>query len=244
MSIVLVFRILYYKILYKTKSVLYSITKKYQEDNTMIRSLHIDEGTAFSYIEYRPDSYTNDKKYPLIIQLHGAGERGNGREDLPIVEVHGFSELLKSDEFDCVVVMPQCPKEDFWAARVESVLRFVDEMKEKYSVDEKRVYLTGLSMGGYGTWYTAMARPGLFAAIVPVCGGAMTWNAGVLDMPIRVFHGAEDNLVDVRNSDEIVDKLKFLGKDVEYIRLDNVMHNAWDHTYDSELMNWLLSKHR
>ena len=209
----------------------------------MIKLSHIGE-EVFSYIEYRPEKLEVSKKYPLVIQLHGAGERGNGNEDLQLVEVHGFSELLSSEDFECIVVMPQCPKNDFWAGRVESVVAFIEQLKGKYPVDEKRIYLTGLSMGGYGTWFAAMARPDLFAAIAPVCGGGMALNAGVLDMPIMVFHGVEDNLVDVRNSDEMVEKLKFLGKDVKYVRLDNVMHNAWDYTYDSKLMNWLLSKSR
>ena len=210
----------------------------------MIKNYHINEGTSFSYVEYSPENLDTSKKYPLIIQLHGAGERGDGNQELPIVEKHGLSKLFARKDYDCICVMPQCPKESFWAARVESIVSFVLQMVEKYPVDATRVYLTGLSMGGYGTWYTAMARPDLFAAIVPVCGGGMAWNAGAYDMPIWVFHGAEDNLVDVRNSDEMVDKLKFLGKDVKYSRLDNVLHNVWDYTYDEEFMQWLLSKHK
>ncbi|MBE6571810.1 MAG: phospholipase [Ruminococcaceae bacterium] len=210
----------------------------------MKKIMHVADGTVFSYIEYIPENFDETKKYPLVVQLHGAGERGDGKDDLHLVEVHGFSKLFAKQEhdFECITVMPQCPKDTFWAARVESVCKFIDEIIARRPIDEKKIYLTGLSMGGYGTWYTAMAYPWKFAAIAPVCGGGMAWNAGVLDMPIRVFHGAEDNLVDVRNSDEMVDKLKFLGKDVEYSRLDGVMHNAWDRTYDTELMEWFLSK--
>ena len=206
--------------------------------------MHTADGTVFSYIEYIPENYDETKKYPLVVQLHGAGERGDGKDDLPIVAVHGFSKLFEKEEcdFECITVMPQCPKDTFWAARVESIGKFIDEIIARRPIDEKKIYLTGLSMGGYGTWYTAMAYPWKFAAIAPVCGGGMAWNAGVLDMPIRVFRGAEDNLVDVRNSDEMVDKLKFLGKNVQYTRLDGVMHNVWDHTYDAELMEWFLSK--
>ena len=210
----------------------------------MKKIMHTADGTVFSYIEYIPENYDETKKYPLVVQLHGAGERGDGKDDLPIVAVHGFSKLFEKEkcDFECITVMPQCPKDTFWAARVESIGKFIDEIIARRPIDEKKIYLTGLSMGGYGTWYTAMAYPKKFAAIAPVCGGGMAWNAGVLDMPIRVFHGAEDNLVDVRNSDEMVDKLKFLGKNVQYTRLDGVMHNVWDHTYDAELMEWFLSK--
>ena len=210
----------------------------------MIKNYHINEGTPFSYVEYSPEKLDSSKKYPLIIQLHGAGERGDGNTELPIVEKHGLSKLYARKDYECITVMPQCPKDEYWAMRVESVVGFILQMIEKYPVDADRVYLTGLSMGGYGTWYTSIARPDLFAAIVPVCGGGMSWAAGVLNMPIWVFHGAEDNVVDVRNSDEMVEKLKFLGKDVKYSRLDNVLHNVWDYTYDEEFMDWLLSKHK
>jgi predicted peptidase len=125
---------------------------------------------------------------------------------------------------------------------VKELKALIDRVAAEYGILRDRIVLTGSSMGGYGTWEMGMCYPETFAAIAPVCGGGMAWNAGVLDMPIRVFHGAEDNLVDVRNSDEMVDKLKFLGKNVQYTRLDGVMHNVWDHTYDAELMEWFLSK--
>ena len=206
----------------------------------MLRTEHRDEKWEFPFVKYAPT--TNKEKLPLVIQLHGAGERGCGKEDLAKVDVHGFSKLLKSSEYDCIFVMPQCPVDSFWAARVESIVRFVCQLAEEYNVDKDRIYLTGLSMGGYGTWYTAMARPDLFAAIAPVCGGGMAWNAGVLKMPVWAFHGAEDTVVNPMQSDEMVNKLKSLGADVTYTRLEGVGHNVWDYTYNDELMNWLLDK--
>ena len=204
----------------------------------MIRTEHKSNEFEFDFVSYEP--YKNSDRLPLIIQLHGAGERGNG--DLEKMDVHGFSHLLKKQDFPCVVVMPQCPQNTFWAARVESIIRFIDAMKKKYNSDENKVYLCGISMGGYGTWYTAMARPDLFAAIAPVCGGGMAWNAGTLTMPIMVYHGAEDKLVSINQSDEMVNALKTLGRDVTYHRIDGVGHNVWDKTFDEELMLWLLSK--
>ena len=118
-------------------------------------------------------------------------------------------------------------------------------MIEKYNVDSNRVYLTGLSMGGYGTWFTAMARPDLFAAIAPVCGGGMAWNAGVLkDIPIWTFHGVEDGTVSVVQTDEMVEQLKNIGADVKYSRIDGVGHNVWENAYNKELIEWLLSKEK
>ena len=149
-----------------------------------------------------------------------------------------------TEDYDCMVVMPQCPLNSFWAARVESLVRFVEQLIEEFNVDPKRVYLTGLSMGGFGTWYTAMARPDLFAAIAPVCGGGMAWNAGVLDMPVWAFHGAEDNVVSPFYSDRMVEKLKELGADVTYTRVDGIAHNVWENAYNKELLEWLLSKEK
>jgi predicted peptidase len=140
--------------------------------------------------------------------------------------------------------MPQCPKESFWAARVESILKFIEKLKAEFSADEDRVYLTGLSMGGFGTWFTAMAKPSEFAAIAPICGGGMAWNASVLNMPIWAFHGAKDTLVDPFHSDDMVRALKENGKDVTYTRVDNVGHNVWENAYNAELVDWLLSKKR
>ena len=111
-------------------------------------------------------------------------------------------------------------------------------------MDEDRVYLCGISMGGYGTWYTSMARPDLFAAIAPVCGGGMAWNASVLKMPVWAFHGAADNVVSVTQSDEMVRAIENAGGNVKYTRIDGVGHNVWDYTFDRELMEWLLDKKR
>lgn len=208
----------------------------------MQRTEHREEKWMFPFVKYSPQN--SDKKLPLIIQLHGAGERGYGKEELDRVDVHGFSALVKDAEYECILVMPQCPCDTFWAARVESIIKFVEQLKEEYNVDEDRVYLTGLSMGGYGTWFTSMARPDLFAAIAPVCGGGMAWNAGVLKMPIWAFHGADDCTVSPNQSDEMVAKLKEAGADVTYTRLDGVGHNAWDYAYNEELLEWLLSKKR
>ncbi|MBQ7097034.1 MAG: prolyl oligopeptidase family serine peptidase [Clostridia bacterium] len=208
----------------------------------MNRIEHREEKWVFPFVEY--SSGEKNEKKPLIVQLHGAGERGEGKEDLAKVDVHGFSKLLMNEDYDCTVVMPQCPLNTFWAARVESIVRFVEQLIEEFDADPKRVYLTGLSMGGFGTWYTAMARPDLFAAIAPVCGGGMAWNAGVLDMPVWAFHGAEDTVVSPFYSDRMVEKLKELGADVTYTRVDGVAHNVWENAYNKELLEWLLSKEK
>lgn len=206
----------------------------------MIRTEHNESNQIFPFVAYTPEKL--EGKLPLILQLHGAGERGCGEEELRLVDVHGFSKLLSQRDYPCIVVMPQCPKDTFWAAKVESILAFIDQLKALFPIDENRICLTGLSMGGFGTWFTAMARPDLFAAIAPICGGGMAWNAHVLTMPVWAFHGTEDTAVTVRHSDEMVDALKKAGRDVTFTRMDGVGHNVWIHAYNDTLMQWLLKK--
>lgn len=204
----------------------------------MIRTEHREEKWPFAFVEYASSEING--KPPIIIQLHGAGERGEGKDDLALVDVHGFSKLLSKQDFPCIFIMPQCPKNTFWAAKVESLVKFVEMLIAEYGADENRIYLTGLSMGGFGTWFCAMARSDLFAAIAPVCGGGMAWNAEVLTMPIWAFHGACDPVVAPSHSDEMVNKLTSLNYNVKYTRIDGVGHNAWDYAYNEELALWLL----
>ncbi len=138
----------------------------------MKRIEHREGNLIFPFVKYSPE--VKSGKLPLIVQLHGAGERGSG-EDIEKVDVNGFSKYLKNAEHNCIVVMPQCPENTFWAARVESIIRFIEKLIEEFDIDKDRVYLTGLSMGGYGTWFTAMARPGF------VCRNrsGVRWRNGV-----------------------------------------------------------------
>lgn len=202
----------------------------------MKRIEHREDRYPFRFVEYVPENA--GEGLPLIIQLHGAGERG---DDLSLVDVHGFSKVLAKEDINCRFIMPQCPKETFWAARVESIVELIEKVIKDFDVDPKRVYLTGLSMGGFGTWYTAMARPDLFAAIAPICGGGMAWNAGALTMPVRVFHGVNDNAVSVNQSDEMVNAIKARGGNVEYTRMEGVGHNVWEHAYNKALADWLFA---
>ena len=200
------------------------------------------ENEIFSYVEYAPENMKEG--LPIVFQLHGAGEKGNGRDELPLVDVHGFSEFLKNNDRECIFIMPQCPVDTFWSARIESIVKFIEEKIAQYKADTSRVYLTGISMGGYGTWLTAMARQDLFAAIAPCCGGGMPWNAATVTMPVWIIHGAQDTTVNVFYSDEMAERLKEAGKEYIYTRLPGVTHNAWDYTFKAELIDWLLSKQK
>ena len=198
----------------------------------MKRIEHREEKWPFAFVEYSPETMT--KGLPIIIQLHGAGERGDGKDDLALVDVHGFSKLLKKKDFPAIFIMPQCPTESFWAARVESIVRFVEMLTEEYRADKSRIYLTGLSMGGFGTWFTSMARPDLFAAIAPVCGGGMAWNVGVLDMPVWAFHGEDDPVVLCVESKNMVKAINDAGGQAKLTILPKVQHNCWDYAYSQK----------
>ena len=198
---------------------------------------------GFPFIAYIPDTVSEHPA--LIIQLHGAGERGSESVDLDKVLVHGFSSIVNDDNLkDCILVMPQCPQNSFWTARTESLKLFIDNIIDIYAIDTGRVYLCGLSMGGFGTWYTAMAYPDLFAAIVPCCGGGMAWNAGVLKMPIWAFHGKEDTIVSVNQTLEMINGLKDRNTNFRYTLYDGVGHDSWKKAFSDELLAWLLSQHK
>jgi predicted peptidase len=196
--------------------------------------------SGFPYIAYIPDAISNHPA--LLIQLHGAGERGNGGDELEQVLVHGFSKVVNDSNLkDCILIMPQCPADTFWVAKIESIKKFIDKMIATYSVDKNRVYLCGLSMGGFGTWYTAMAYPALFAAIAPCCGGGMAWNAHSLKMPIWAFHGLDDTSVSPSQTIEMIDALKGIHPCLKYNLYEGVGHDSWNRAFSEETLDWILS---
>lgn len=196
---------------------------------------------GFPFIAYIPDNLS--KNPSLVIQLHGAGERGNGNEDLEKVLVNGFANIVNDNNLkDSILVMPQCPKDSFWAAKIETIKLFIEKIIEEFSIDKSRIYLCGLSMGGFGTWYTAMAYPDLFAAIAPCCGGGMAWNADVLKMPIWAFHGKEDTIVSPNQTIEMINALKDKNPNFKYTLYDGVGHNSWVNAFSEELLSWLQSQ--
>lgn len=195
---------------------------------------------GFPYIAYIPDHISDHPA--LLIQLHGAGERGNGEADLDRVLVHGFSKIATDQNLnDCILIMPQCPTGTFWVAKIESLKKFIDDIMLAFSVDSNRVYLCGLSMGGFGTWYTAMAYPNLFAAIAPCCGGGMAWYASALKMPVWAFHGLEDTTVSPHQTIEMIEALKGNNPNLKYDLYEGVGHNSWNNAFTEETLNWILS---
>ncbi len=199
---------------------------------------------TLDYLLFLPEDYAKDadKKWPLILFLHGSGERGN---DINKVKVHGIPKIVEDKkDFGFITISPQCPDNGWWKANELELL--LDDVVAKYHVDADRVYLTGLSMGGFGTWDLAIDAPKRFAAIAPMCGGGNPYMARRLkDIPIWVFHGDADKAVPVQKSDEMVDALKKAGADVKFTRYEGVGHDCWTQSYDNpELYTWFLSHKR
>jgi len=204
----------------------------------------ITKELSCKYLLFLPEGYgKGEQKWPLMMFLHGAGERGS---DLNLVKKHGPPKIVESrKDFPFIVVSPQCPADDWWTEKTEVLIHLLDEIEGWYKVDTERVYLTGLSMGGYGTWALASEHPERFAAVVPICGGGKRFMAWRLkDVPVWAFHGGKDNVVPVKESEDMVEAVKGRGGDAKLTVYPEAGHDSWTATYDNpELYDWLL-KHR
>jgi len=237
----------------------------------LLRTLKYN-GQTHRYQVFVPPDYTPERTWPVILFLHGAGERGTDGFKQTAVGI-GQAIRMNVERFPAIVVFPQVPPERAWfGEQAEVAMAALDEVMATYSVDPERVYLTGLSMGGHGTWYVAYHWPDRFAAIVPICGFIVFPEAArgffgelppeqleiqsaedpyrkvaerIKHLPIWVFHGADDPVVPVEASRRMVEALRELGADVQYTEYEGVGHNAWDPAYaESALMPWLLSHRR
>ncbi len=246
----------------------------------------ITKTVGYQYLLSLPTGYDAkaDKVWPMILFLHGSGERGTDpwkvamhgppkmlRGNIPVAPATGPATkapvtpaetpeararreaATKALAENFIVVSPQCPAGVSWDD--EAVGALLDEIAVKHKVDAKRVYLTGLSMGGFGTWSYAMKNPERFAAIVPICGGgepgtvrrtARTKKAELISLPVWVFHGAKDPTVALDESQQMVDALKKAGAtNVQFTIYPEAKHNSWTETYNNpELYAWLLKHSR
>ena len=205
------------------------------------------------YLLFLPAGYEAKarRRWPLLLFLHGSGERG---ADLRLVMKHGPPRLAAHrPEFPFIVVSPQCPAHRTWDTA--SLLALLDHVTKKLRVDRRRVYLTGISMGGYGVWNLAVAEPQRFAAVAPICGGGDVLpvflappakEKALRSLPVWAFHGARDELVPVSESERMVGALRRLGAtDVRLTVYPDAGHDSWTETYDNpKLYEWLLSRSR
>lgn len=220
------------------------------------------DGGTLNYREFIPTGLEAGKKYPLVVFLHGAGERGDDNTAQLIHGVKNFVTDAAQKASPCFVIAPQCPKDQTWAsidrtqdkatlkpepsAPLSLVLQLIDRLQKDHPIDADRLYITGLSMGGYGTWDLLMRHPDKFAAGVPVCGGGDVSRAdAIATIPIWVYHGAKDEAVPVERSRELVDALKAAGGKPHYTEYPEVGHDSWNGAYaDAEMMAWLFQQKR
>ncbi len=195
----------------------------------------------FNYILELPKNELPGQLRPLIVFLHGSGERG---DNVDLVRVHGpwyFAE--DNDDFPFIILAPQCKEGETWEPVKLDLL--LDDIIASYPVDTNRIYLTGLSRGGFATWDWVLYHPDRFAAIAPVCGASNyhVLNANKLkDIPVWVFHGAMDDIIPVSFSADLVKKLRSLGADVKFTVYPNAGHDSWTETYmNPELYKWFLN---
>jgi len=199
------------------------------------------QGLAYG-VEY-PKGFEPSQVYPVLLFLHGAGTRGSNTEKLV---THPFREaLLKHEGLPFVTVVPLCSK-DTWFDMWERLEALCLHLVSQPYVDKSRFYLMGASMGGYAVWQLAMSMPELFAAIVPICGGGMYWNASRLKtVPVWAFHGALDPVVLPEESQKMVDKINKKGGSAKLTVYPNNGHDAWSDTFaNPEVFAWLLSHRR
>ncbi len=190
------------------------------------------------YLLYLPKDYSKQKA-PLLLFLHGSGERGVG--NLPLVKKHGPPKIVEHKPLPFVVVSPQCPTDQRWDAAVLSEL--LDEIVANYEIDENRIYLTGLSMGGSGTWLLAASDQQRFAAIAPLCGrGELASAKKLAGLPTWVFCGAKDRQQTVQNAKDMAQAITNAGGKAKLTIYPDLPHDCWTVTYDNpEFYTWLLS---
>lgn len=225
------------------------------------------DGFNLPYRVLYPDGYDAGKKYPLILVLHGAGERGSDNEKQLIHGSKLFLDPAVREKYEAIVVFPQCPEDGYWSSvtidrsqnplalkfdytrpitrPLKAAIELVQNIMSQQAVDEEQVYITGLSMGGMGTFEAVHRYPDLFAAALPICGGGDTQHYRKVKTPFWVFHGSDDAVVNVRYSKVMVDKLKDIGVKVKYTEYPGVNHNSWDSAFaEPDFLKWMFKKKR
>ncbi|SOE20759.1 Alpha/beta hydrolase family protein [Spirosomataceae bacterium TFI 002] len=227
------------------------------------------DGFDLNYQILFPENYDESKSYPLVLFLHGAGERGSDNEKQLKHGVKLFTTAENRAKFPCIVIAPQCPQESYWSSvevsrdkyplvlnfdytrpsnpPLNAAIELVKEMIASKKAIKKQVYITGLSMGGMGTYEAVYKHPKLFAAAMPICGGGDEdkFTKAMAKVPFWIFHGDADAVVGVENSREAVAILKSLKANVTYTEYPGVNHNSWDNAFaEPEFLNWMFSKRK
>ena len=207
------------------------------------QAFKLASGKSVPYLLYLPEKYDekSTKKWPVILFLHG---RGESRGPLSIVAKWGPPRMAaRGDNLPYIIISPQCPADQRWTTpeQVKAILNLLAHISKSFPADSRRIYLTGLSMGGYGSWKLAAEHGNLFAAVAPVCGAGNPEDAEKLkDIPVWAFHGTEDRAVPYQRSLEMVEAIqKAGGNKVRFTTLKHIGHNSWSAAYATpELFEW------
>lgn len=205
-----------------------------------IREIETKGHSLYKYLLYLPKDYEKEdnNKWPLLVYLHGKSSRGYNLEK---IKKYGPPHLIsKGWEFPFIVVSPQCPPDRNWSKDDWFPILY-KELSSKYRIDEKRIYLTGMSMGGCGVWMLAMKHPEYFAAVIPLCGWWSTKNIEAMkEIPVWAFHGALDKIVPPKKTEEMVEALRKVGGKVKYTKLTGEGHSIHKVYENKEIYEWLL----
>jgi predicted peptidase len=219
-----------------------------------------DGKASLPYRLMKPADYDKASRYPLVVFLHGAGERGTDNDKQLVHGVAEFARAANRKKYPCFLIAPQCPDgkrwvEVDWSAKSHTqplepseparlVLGSIEAVKKEFSIDTKRIYLTGLSMGGFGTWDLLARQPKLFAAAIPICGGGDPATAKkIAKIPIWAFHGDRDGAVIPQRSREMMAALEKAGGKPKYTEYRGVGHDSWTRTYrDPAVLAWLFQQ--
>jgi len=198
------------------------------------------KAVRYAYMVYEPNDYSINKQdsFPVLIYLHGGSHRGN---DLELLKGYGLPKLIdEGKDYDFIVVSPQCPIDKYWTTENWFDSLYLD-LKTKYRLDTTRIFATGISMGGFGTWELAMDYPDLIKAIVPLCGGCNdSLNiCKIKHIPIWTFHGVKDNSIPINETERLVNRLEECYGKIKFTRLENRGHGIQDIYDNDEIYNWI-----
>lgn len=204
-----------------------------------------NDNDVYNCIVTYPDDFNpkSDQTLPMIVFLHGMGERGN---DVEKVCIHGIPKLFSKDctykNLRVITVSPQCPDNETWAKYPDDIMTFIDNAADDLGADKSKISLTGLSMGGFGTFAVGAKYADRFTHLAPICGGGSVRHAKKYkNIPMRIFHGDADTVVKPENSIKMYDAIKQYSDSVELIMYEGVDHNSWDRAYEkSDLIEWLV----
>ena len=232
-----------------------------QNESFFEKNVFIPEaGDTLNYRLMRPMNFDSTKKYPVVLFLHGAGERGNDNKMQLVNGALNFASPLNRKQFPCYVLVPQCANKFRWvevdwklpshvqpdipSVYLKRTMLLLDSLVKKLNIDTNKIYITGLSMGGFGIWDAISRWPNKFAAAVPVCGGGDTAKASTIkDIPIWAFHGSNDKVVMTSRSRDMIDAIKKAGGNPKYTEYLETGHDAWKKAYiDQKMFFWLFSQ--